>query len=93
MRVHPLFQGGKIFFCEELQGSPDMTELLEELGYVTWEAIASTHDDGLDCISMLPHMEVILPAKVVVNMRKASSHQMWGFEDEDEEEVSGYSGY
>ena len=54
MRVHPLFQGGKIFFCEELQGSPDMKELLEELGYVTWEAIASTHDDGLDAISMLP---------------------------------------
>ena len=49
MRVHPLFQGGKMFFCEELRDSPDMKELLEELGYITWEAIASTHDDGLDC--------------------------------------------
>jgi len=93
MRVHPLFQGGKIFFAEELRDSPDMIELLEELEYVTWEAITSKHDDGLDCISMLPHMEVLLPAKNAGTPTKTKTHQMWGFEDEDDVEPSAYDGY
>lgn len=92
MRVHPMFQSGKMFFCEELQDSPDMAELLEELDYITWESINSKHDDGLDCISMLMHLETVLPAKnTPAPVEK--KYQMWGFEDEYEDEADGYAGY
>jgi len=92
MRAHPLFQDGKIFFAEELVGSPDWEELLEEMTYVTYEDITSQHDDGLDCISMLPLMDTIKP-QYLAPVPKQKHHQMWGFEDEEEIVVSAYSGY
>lgn len=105
MRAHPLFQDGKIFFCEELtkkekmsrdgKSKIDFEELLDELRYLTYLDITSKHDDGLDAISMLALMDVIKPAVFVGNYKKASSkHSMWGFEDDDDRpEPSAYAGY
>ena len=105
MRAHPLFQDGRIFFCEELLSKPkmsadgkykiDFAELLDELTYLTYEAITSKYDDALDGISMLPLMEVVKPAVYVGNYSKPGEkkHTMWGFEDEVEEVPDAYSGY
>jgi len=62
MRVHPRFQRKKVYFPEELRESKDMQELLGELDYITYEAITSQHDDGLDTISMLSLVEYIPPS-------------------------------
>ncbi len=61
MRIHSLFTGGKIFLPEEFKGTADMTELLEELKYITYSGIASKHDDAIDGISMIGLMEVTYP--------------------------------
>ncbi len=100
MRIHPMFQSRKIFFAEELQDSPDMRELLEELEYITYEGISSKHDDGLDCISMIGAMEVVLPsadqgeAIVVDDREKKKRHPIWGRGiSQEDEEPKGYGGY
>lgn len=62
MRFHPLMQNHKVFLPEEMKESPDMKELLDELDYITWTAITSKHDDGLDLMSMIPNIDVILPS-------------------------------
>ena len=41
MRVHPLFQGHHIYFPEELADTPDMKELLEELGGITYTGLTA----------------------------------------------------
>lgn len=57
----PSFERHKMHFAEELKNSPDMIEMLEELNYVTFEAIGSKKDDGLDLISQVGMIEYILP--------------------------------
>lgn len=94
MRVHPLFQQHKIYFPEELKGTPDMKEILNELDYVTYEGIGSKHDDALDGISMLASIDVILPsADANVNPEKELNNVdsgYWGeFELEEEESFGG----
>lgn len=59
----PLFQQGKIWICEELKGTPDLEELLEELRFVTVDGFGSKHDDGCDLISMLVLMDIRVPSK------------------------------
>lgn len=59
----PLFQTGKIWICEELKGTPDLEELLEELRFVTIEGFGSKHDDGCDLISMMVNMDIRKPGK------------------------------
>ena len=90
MRAHPLLEEGKVFFCEELKNKPvmdagnkdkiDFAELLNELTYITYEAISSKHDDGLDCISMLPMMDVIRPMYQAPKAVKRTDNG-WEFED------------
>ena len=57
----PNFEGRRMWFAEELRDTPDMKELLEELEYLTHEAIGSKHDDGLDLISQLGLIDYIIP--------------------------------
>jgi phage terminase large subunit-like protein len=59
----PLFQTGKIWICEELKGTPDLEELLEELRFVTIEGFGSKHDDGCDLVSMMVNMDIRKPGK------------------------------
>jgi len=58
----PMFQHHKIWFANELKGTPQMDELLEELKYLTHESSNSKHDDGLDLISQMNLMPVVVPA-------------------------------
>ena len=96
MRVHPLFQEGKIYFAEDIQDNPGWPELLDEMTYLTYEAISSKHDDGLDCISMLALMDVIKPA-VYVGSYKPKVHESgitsFDFDNDNNNAVSAYSGY
>ncbi|MCF6331050.1 MAG: hypothetical protein L3I99_05825 [Sulfurimonas sp.] len=64
MRVHPIFQNKKIYFPEELIGSPDMDELLEELNSVTYTSLTAIHDDGIDCVSAIGLLDIILPSMI-----------------------------
>jgi hypothetical protein len=59
----PMFQNNKIWFAEELKGSKDMNELLEEIKYCTYNGFGSRHDDGIDILSQLNMMDIQYPAK------------------------------
>jgi len=59
----PYFQNRKIWFPQQLKNTPDMNELLEEIEYTTHYGINSTHDDGLDMISQLGMIDIMLPTK------------------------------
>ena len=61
MRIHNMFLNGKIYFPIELKEDPSMKELMNELKYITYQAITSKHDDGLDLVSMLGIMEMTYP--------------------------------
>ena len=80
MRVFPLFQQHKIHLPEELKDSPDMKEVMNELNYITYNAIGSKHDDALDCISMLASMEMIAPSMDLAmdNEITSASESIWG---------------
>jgi len=62
MRVHPLFQGHHIYFPEELADTPDMKELLEELGGITYTGLTAKADDGVDLVSMIPLLDLQKPS-------------------------------
>ena len=89
----PLFQNKKIWFPEELKDTPDMKELLDELRRVTYEGFGSKHDDGIDLISMLGAMEIMIPAKSMYDKVSTNNkgRALWGNIEEDE--VSAYSSY
>ena len=57
----PLFQNKKIWLPLELKDTPQMKELLEEIRYCTYSGFGSKYDDGMDLISMLGAMDIIMP--------------------------------
>lgn len=59
----PSFENSKMWFPNELSNSPDMKEMQEELKYVSYTAIGSKHDDGLDLISQIGMIEYVLPVQ------------------------------
>lgn len=83
--MHPQFQGGKIWFANELKQTPDMIELLEELMYVTFEGFGSKHDDGCDLISQLALMEISIPSESRTYQSNADDSGMW---DDEEHETN-----
>ena len=93
MRVHPLFQQHKMYFPEELKDTPDMKEILEELKYLTYTAVASKHDDALDCISMLAAMDIMLPSGTDAGpiITEAGTQSLFSEFDTDGEEFGGGS--
>ena len=91
MRVHPLFQQHKLYLPEELKNTPDMTELLNELKYVTYEGIGSKHDDALDGISMIASMDVILPSADMgfTTTEEWVPNRYYDFDDDDGNDLDG----
>gem|GEM_PF-5717704 len=61
----PMWQNKKIFFANELYGTPDMNELLEEIKYCSYSSFNSTYDDGLDCISQIAMIDILYPARAL----------------------------
>lgn len=93
MRVHPSFQNKKIYFPEELEDTPDMIELREELNGITYTALTAVHDDGIDGISLIGMIDIILPAveisSPVEHSKNRKGNPIWGdisFDDPDEDE-------
>lgn len=92
----PMFQNKKIWFPEELKDTPDMKELLEELKMTTYDGFGSKHDDGVDLISMMGAMEIMIPAKSTHDKFNLSSNGrgMWGDASyDDSSDLSAYSSY
>lgn len=99
----PYFQNDKIWFAEELKGSVDMNELLEEIKYTTYSGFGATHDDGCDLISQLGAIDINFPAKSMmeepdrVPARKMSgiNAKIWGKRaiDDDDDGGTAYDSY
>jgi hypothetical protein len=83
--VYPLLQSKKIFFAEELRETPDMKELIKELKYLSLSNMASSHDDGLDCMSQITLLEVIEPSTVYDIGSDYSNRTIYGSYGTDEE--------
>ena len=89
MRVHPLFQQHKIYLPEELQDTPDMKEIINELSYITYTSIGSKHDDALDGISMIASMDVMLPSADAGGVPMfEEDNGLWIWEDEEDSDYS-----
>ena len=73
----PYFQNKKIWFPRELEDTPDMRELMDEIKYATYTAFGTKCDDGADLISQLGMMNIIYPMKSMY--------------DEDEEDEYAYN--
>ena len=91
MRFHPMMQNKKVYFAEELKNTPDMTELIEELSYITYRGINSKHDDGLDLLSMIPLADAPLPSHSAESISGVSSEHgigngIWEFTEPGEDE-------
>ena len=85
----PLFQNRKIWFPVELKDTPQMKELLEEIKYCTYTGFGSKYDDGIDLISMLGAMEIIMPmsynGEMFVKSRQGKDPKIWGAQKSDGE--------
>jgi len=99
----PMFQNGKIWFAEELRGSPDMNEMLEEIKYCTYQGFGSKYDDGIDLLSQLNMMAITYPAKDVgneprqrkqVGMKSNSMNaKIWGKKKDNDSDRTVYDSY
>ena len=96
----PYFQNQKIWFANELKGSLDMNELLEEIKYTTYSGFGSSHDDGADIISQLGMMDIVYPAKnseapkKKVGMKSNSiNSKIWGKKQNEDENITAYDSY
>lgn len=57
----PLFQNRKIYFPRELEDTPDMRELMDQIKYATYAGFGTKCDDGADLISQLGMMDLQFP--------------------------------
>ena len=57
----PLFQNKKIYFPRELEDTPDMRELMDQIKYATYAGFGTKCDDGADLISQLGMMDMQFP--------------------------------
>lgn len=57
----PLFQNKKIWFPRELEDTPDMRELMDQIKYATYAGFGTKCDDGADLISQLGMMDMQFP--------------------------------
>jgi phage terminase large subunit-like protein len=95
----PQFQNRKIWFPKELEDTPDMRELLEEIKYCTYTGFGSRYDDGIDLISQLGLVDIMFPAKGMTDDYRSNKKStkkrgwMWQNRGNDDEEVNGYSSY
>jgi len=88
--VVPLFKNHKILFPEELNKSPEMLEMQEEMQLVSRKGFKSKHDDFADTISMLPLINSFMPSEETPLSFNEDS-QIW--EEEEEPEVGAYDSY
>ena len=83
----PLFQTKKIWFANELKGTPSMNEMIEELTYVTYFGFGAKHDDACDIVSQLILMNIRFPSesRTVDKETKKHKSKVWDDVDDDDE--------
>jgi len=87
--ILPEFELGKIKFPKELEDTPDMQELLEEIRKASHSGFGSLHDDGLDLISQLGMIDYYVPAggELPEPEKIDEGNGIWlGWEEEEESE-------
>lgn len=91
----PLFKLGKMYFPEEMRGSIEMDEILNELSLASAAGFKSKHDDFIDTVSQLPLMNAYRPSEETIlndSVQSDSSH-LWEFKSDFEEEVENVDRY
>jgi phage terminase large subunit-like protein len=88
----PHFQNRKLWFPNELMGTPDMKEAMNEMKRATYTGF-SGHDDFVDTVSQLGMMDIIFPSEEYDKFQSGdygqdrSENGMWfryGNDDEDD---------
>ena len=77
----PYFQNKKIWFPRELEDTPDMRELMDQIKYATYEAFGTKCDDGADLISQLGMLDIIYPIQSMYD-----DDDEYGYSAADDEE-------
>jgi hypothetical protein len=85
--VIPLFKMRKVWFPEELKGTPEMVECMEELTLAAASGFRSRHDDFIDTISMLGAMRTWKPSQQNPARVMNDGTVLW--EDDTEPEKEG----
>lgn len=81
----PYFQNKKIWFPRELEDTPDMRELMDQIKYATYEGFGTKCDDGADLISQLGMMDIIYPIK---SMYDEDDEYGYSASDDDDSEIA-----
>ena len=76
----PLFQNKKIWFPRELEDTPDMRELMDQIKYATYSGFGTKCDDGADLISQLGMIDMQFP------MNSMYDNDDYSATDDDEDE-------
>ena len=84
LMILPQFKQHNILFPSELEHTPEMTEILEELRLATRKGFKSLHDDAIDSISMLTSLNIWLPSAPTDTSEFNPDSGLW--EDEDDED-------
>jgi len=91
--VLPQFQNKKIYFAEQLKGTPDMDEALLQLVYTTHFGFGSGHDDFNDIVSMMGAIDIVLPLMDDFSTNPPNGRQDSIWDDIYEDEGSAYDSY
>jgi hypothetical protein len=93
MFMVPHFQNGKIWVANEVKETEDFQIGMSQLSYITHMGIGSKHDDFIDAISMLAHMNIIVPSSGSDEVKELTYNIEDGIWEEDDyyEESSGSS--
>ncbi|MCD6435023.1 MAG: hypothetical protein J7L15_01325, partial [Clostridiales bacterium] len=95
----PYFQNSKIWFPDELKGSPDMNELLNQIKYTTYTGFGASHDDGNDILSQLMMMDINYPPPGLEDEEKPKvsknlmNEKIWGKKDKYQDEAGPRDSY
>lgn len=79
----PLFQNKKIWFPRELEETPDMRELMDQIKYATYTGFGTKCDDGADLISQLGMMDIIFPIGSMYDNDDEDGYSATDDEDDD----------
>lgn len=79
----PLFQNKKIWFPRELEETPDMRELMDQIKYATYTGFGTKCDDGADLISQLGMMDIIFPVGSMYDNDDEDGYSATDDEDDD----------